>query len=88
MITSKNAKLMLYTSDTSLIITSSKSVEFSTKVNTVFADINKWFRSNLMSLNFDKTHFLQFQTKNNKKLDLNITSLNKHITNTTNIVSV
>jgi hypothetical protein len=34
-------------------------MEFSTKVNTVFADINEWFRSNL-SLNFNKTYFLQF----------------------------
>jgi hypothetical protein len=38
-----------------------------------------------MFLNFDKTHFLQFWTKNSQKLDLNITLLNKHITNTINI---
>jgi hypothetical protein len=85
LITSKNATLVLYADDTSLIITGSNPVEFSTKVNTVFADINEWFRSNLMSLNFDKTHFLQFRTKNSQKLDLNITLLNKHITNTINI---
>ena len=45
---------------TSLIITGSNSVEFSTERSTVFADINEWFRSNLMSLNFDKTHVWQF----------------------------
>jgi hypothetical protein len=38
-----------------------------------------------MYLNFDKTHFLQFRTKNSQKLDLNITLADKHITNTTNI---
>jgi len=51
---------------TSIIITCPSSVEFSTKVNTVFADIDEWFRSNL-SLNFNKTYFLQFQTKIIKK---------------------
>jgi hypothetical protein len=81
----KYATLVLYADDTSLIITGSNPVQFSTKVNTVFANINEWFRSNLMSLNFDRTHFLQFRTKNSQKLDLNITLLNKHITNTINI---
>ena len=56
---------------TSLIISGPISVEFSTKANTVFADINEWFRNNLMSLNTDKTHFLQFRTKHSQKCDLN-----------------
>jgi hypothetical protein len=85
LITTKNATLVLYADDTGLIITGSNPVELSTKVNTVLADINEWFRSNLMSLNFDKTHFLQFWSKNSQKLDLNITLLSKHITNTINI---
>jgi len=86
--TSKNAKLVLYTDNTSKIITSPNSAEFSIKVNTVFADINEWFKSNLLSLNFDKIHFLQFQTTNSQKLDFNNTLLNKHITYTTNIKSL
>jgi hypothetical protein len=85
LITSKKATLVLHADDTSLIITGSNPVEFSTKVKTVFADINEWFRSNLMSLNFDKPHFLQFRTKNSQKLDLTVTLLNKHTSNTTNI---
>ena len=74
---------MFYADDTIIIITCPSSVEFSTKVNTVFADINEWFRSNLLSFNFNKTYFLQFRTKTSQKIDLNITLLNKHITNTT-----
>ena len=84
-VTTKNATLVLYADNTSLLITGSNPVQFLTKVNTVFDDINEWFRSNLMFLNFDKTHFLQFWTKNSQKLNLNITLLNKHITNTINI---
>jgi len=38
-----------------------------------------------LSLNFNKTYFLQFRTKNSQKFDLNITLLNKHFTNTTNV---
>jgi len=40
-ITSDNAKLVLYADDTSIIITSHSTTEFSTKVNTVFADVNE-----------------------------------------------
>jgi hypothetical protein len=39
--TSKNAKLVSYADDTSLIVTGPNSVEFCTEVNTVFADINE-----------------------------------------------
>jgi len=85
---SKNAKLVLYTDNTSKIITSPNSAEFSTKINTVFADINVWFRSNLFSLNFDKTHFLQFQTKNSQKLDFINALLNQRISYTRNIKSL
>jgi len=41
-----------------------------------------------LSLAFDKTHFLQFQTMNSQKLDFNNALLNKCITNTTNIKSL
>jgi hypothetical protein len=58
---------VLYADDTSLRITSPNAVEFSIKVNTVSADINEWFRSNLMSLNFENTHSLQFQDKNSQE---------------------
>ena len=34
--------------------------------------INTWFKTNHLSLNLDKTTFLQFCTKNSKKLDFNI----------------
>ena len=84
-ITSKNATLVLYAENTSITITSPSSTEFSIEVGTVFADINEWFKSNLLSLNLHKTYFLQFQTKYSQKLYLNITLLNKHIINTTNI---
>jgi len=79
-----NAKLVLYADDTSLIITSSSPTEFVTKLSNVFLEVYEWFRSNLLFLNFNKTIYLQFLTKNSQKLDLNITLMNNQITSSTN----
>jgi hypothetical protein len=46
--------------------------------------INRWFTSNLLSLNVEKTHFMQFVTKTSSLLDLNIMHGNKKIVNTHN----
>ena len=59
-VTAKNAKLVLYVDDTSLIITSPSPIEFANKLNIVFANVNEWFRKNLLFLNFNKTTYLQF----------------------------
>ena len=83
-VTAKNAKLVLYADDTSFTITNPSPIEFANKLNKVFADVNEWFRNNLLSLNLNKTTYLQFQTKNSQKLDSNITLLNNQITNSTN----
>ena len=77
----KNAKLVLYADDTSLIITSSSQTEFNTKLSNVLLEVHDWFRSNLLFLNLNKTTYLQISTKNSRKLDLNITMMNNQITN-------
>jgi len=83
-VTAKNAKLVLYADDTNLIIIDPSPIEFSNKLNIVFANVNEWFRNNLLFLNFNKTTYLQFQTKNSQKLDLYITLQKNQITNSTN----
>jgi len=83
-VTAKNAKLVLYADDTSLIITNPSPIVFANKFNIVLANVNEWFRKNLIFLNFNRTTYLQFQTKNSQKLDLNITLQNNQITNSTN----
>jgi len=47
-ITAKNAKLVLYADDTSCIITNPSLSEFAINVNKLLADINEWFRNNLL----------------------------------------
>jgi len=80
-ITAKNAKLVLYADDTSFIITNPSPSEFAINVNKILADINEWFRNNLLFLNLNKTKYLQFRAKNTQKVDSNITLLNNQITN-------
>jgi hypothetical protein len=81
----ENTSMVLYADDTSLVITGTNLAQFSVDVNTVFNNVNEWFRSNLMFLNNEKTHFLQFWTKNSQKIDLNITLAEEYITNTSYI---
>jgi hypothetical protein len=60
LVTAKHAKLVLYADDTSFIITNPSPIEFDNKLNKIFAKVNEWFRNNLLSLNLNKTTYLQF----------------------------
>jgi hypothetical protein len=42
--------------------------DFEKDVNVVFKNMNEWFSANLLSLNFGKTHFMQFLTKNGSSM--------------------
>jgi hypothetical protein len=48
-------------------------------MNDVYADLNKWFKANKLVLNFDKTNYIKFATKNNTCPSLNIGFDNKLI---------
>jgi hypothetical protein len=62
-IVNDNANVVLYADVTSIIITSPNSTDFANSTNKILQDINKWFTSNLLSLNADKTQYMQFVTK-------------------------
>ena len=47
--------------------------------------MNEWFNANLLSLNFVKTYFMKFQSKNNSLIEMNITNSNKIISSTSNL---
>jgi hypothetical protein len=76
-----SAKIVLFADDSSIIIKSPNQTEFENAVNNVFQDITRWFTSNLLSLNVDKTHFMQFVSKTSSLLDLNIFHENQKIVN-------
>ena len=63
---------ILFAHDTSIIVKSHNSKYFQTNMVTAFNCVNKWFKVNLLSMNVDKTHYIQFKTKNKPTLDINI----------------
>jgi len=65
-----------------IIIINSNSLAFRNNINEVFQEINEWFQSNLLSLNYDKSFvFFKFVTKKNQLVDTQIFWGNKYITN-------
>ena len=81
-ITNDNTKIILFADDTSIIITNPNLINFERNVNKTIKDINEWFHTNLLALNLDKTHFIQFMTKNSSLIDFSITHGKKKIANT------
>ena len=71
---------ILFTDDMSIIVKSSNSKDFQTNKVTAFNCVNKWFKVNLLSINADKTHYIQFKTKNKPTLDINIACSDNLIT--------
>jgi len=67
-------KLVQFADDTSIITANPSPSKFKEGINNTTDDINDWFRSNSLSLNFDKTSFVQFRPKNTKFLGLDIDS--------------
>jgi hypothetical protein len=56
---------ILFTDDKNLICIHQNFNVFNDKTEIVFQKINKWFQANLLTLNFNKTNFIQFSTKYN-----------------------
>ena len=63
---------ILFTDYTSIIVKSPNSRDFQSNMFTAFHCVNKWFKVNLLSINTDKTHYIQFKTKNKPTLYINI----------------
>jgi len=75
---------VLFADDTSMIISKSDPKEFTNTIIRNIIKINEWFKSN-SSLNIDKTYFLQFHTKTNRKYDFQTSYENRQITKAQNI---
>ena len=78
-------KPVLFPDDTSVIIANLIPSKFKEDINNIIDDKNDWFRSNSLSLNFDKTYFVQFRPKNRYETNIKITCDNKLIKETKNI---
>jgi hypothetical protein len=76
---------VLFADDTSMIITKSDPIEFTSTINRNIIKMNKWFKSKSLLLNIDKPHFLQFHAKIAQNYDFQISYENKQITKAQNI---
>jgi hypothetical protein len=56
------ANIFLYADNTSIIVTNSEYDDYKSSMNKIFYEVNAWFRTNLLKLNVNKTHILQFMT--------------------------
>ena len=79
-----SSQLVLYADDTSIIIANHSPSKYKEDINNIIDNINDWFRSNSLSLNFDITYFLQFRPKNSYEINIKIICGNKLIKETKN----
>jgi hypothetical protein len=59
----KTANPVLFADDMSIIISHTNPEEFKNNINMVLIETINWFHSNVLALNCDKTHYLQFLKK-------------------------
>ena len=72
---------ILFADDTSILFTHHKNDSLNTNKHNTFPIINKWFKANLPSSNYAKTHCVQFRTKNAMQIDSKIAYGNNIIWN-------
>jgi len=68
----KLANPILFADDKTIIISNTSPEEFKNNFNSVMTEKTNWFQSNLLTLNCNKTHFMQFLTKiqNERKIEI------------------
>jgi hypothetical protein len=77
----KLANPILFADDMTIIISNTNPEEFKNKINSVMTKITNWFQSNLLTMNCNKTHFLQFLTKKQNERKTQIIAPNSIHTN-------
>jgi hypothetical protein len=59
---------ILFVDDTSILVKVPIIKDFHTNMVTAFNCVNKWFKVNLLSINVNETHYIQFKTKNKPQI--------------------
>ena len=67
---------ILFADDTSILITSPNKNHLQIKITAAFNFINEWLNINLLSINFNKTHYIKFTTENKPKTNIKIMIIN------------
>jgi len=75
------SKLTLFADNTNLIFTHPNPMEFEKEINELFEKLIIWFQTNLLSLNLNKTYYMQFLSKTNYAINVNISHKTIQISN-------
>lgn len=78
-IVSSKSTSLLFADDTRVLFTHPNPIECSINIHKGFEISNRWFKANLLSLNFKKTQYVQFTTKNNMLSCSTVICVNKTI---------
>jgi hypothetical protein len=73
--------MVLFADDISLLITGFNEIDLNNNINQNLHNIISWFNSNLLTLNFDKTHYVEFRTKDNYQVETRVKYEHKAINN-------
>ena len=76
----ENNKTVLFADDTSLIISNPDPLKFRDDANKIHQRTQEWLYANLITLNWKKTHFMNFTTKNNSISKFDIIYKDKKLT--------
>jgi len=71
-----NHKPVLFTDETSLIVSHLNHTDFSNDITSAFNQLNEWFAANLLTLNLEKTQYVQFVTKDTHINEISISYKN------------
>jgi hypothetical protein len=70
---------IVFADDTVILLTSPNNIQIQTNLNLVYEQLNNWFKSNSLLLNFDKTYFILFTNKCKYSTDIQIKYEGKQI---------
>jgi hypothetical protein len=75
--------MVLFADDTSLLVIGFNKLDFNININQSLCRIMSWFNSNLLTLNFNKIHYVEFRTKNYYQVKTTVKCELKNIFNST-----
>jgi hypothetical protein len=75
----------LFADDTSVVYSYANSIKFVKEIKLLFTTLNTWFENNMLTFNYNETHFMQFACKPNNNISLSINYNNNHISDTQSI---
>jgi len=73
-----SATPIMFADDTSIMMKNKNNKQLQSELNVVMSQINEWFQENLITLNLNKTYFIQFSNKgiNNSDIQIKIANVN------------